>query len=258
MITTESLIRQRLRDRFESIDASLPTAYRAFATFLNLGYVPNGTSQRATQGLPLPKLNAASTRLLFEVIGSCPLDGKVVVEVGSGRGGNLAAIQRHCRPRVLVGGDLLFGNTRFCVEHHDIGPGGFITADSEALPLQSGAIDVVINIESSHYYPNRYAFFTEVHRVLAAGGDFLYADILPADEFECAKEFLSALGFTVVRDDDITPNVVLSCEAIGRMRAAGRGHGLYDTFVVVPGSPEFDALTSGRTPYRILASTKPY
>jgi SAM-dependent methyltransferase len=251
------MTRQRLRDRFESIDASLPTAYRAFATFLNLGYVPNGAPQRARGGLALPKLNAASTRLLFEVIGSCSLDGRAVVEVGAGRGGNLAAIQRHYGPRVLVGADLLFGNTRFCVEHHDIGSGGFITADSEALPLQSAAVDVVINIESSHYYPNRRSFFAEVQRVLAGGGDFLYADILPVDEFERAKTSLASLGLAIVRDDDITANVVLSCEEIGRRRAAGRGGGLYDTFVVVPGSPEFDALASGRTPYRILALTKP-
>jgi hypothetical protein len=34
----------------------------------------------------------------------------------------------------------------------------------------------VINIESSHSYPNVAAFYAGVYRVLRAGGVFLYAD----------------------------------------------------------------------------------
>ena len=71
---------------------------------------------------------------------------------------------------------------------------------------------MVTNVESSHSYPDIRAFYTEVHRVLAPGGYFLYTDLMPAP---FVHEYLGALidlGFDLERDRDITRNVLRSCD----------------------------------------------
>jgi SAM-dependent methyltransferase/uncharacterized protein YbaR (Trm112 family) len=247
------LARAQVADRFAAVAHSLPEPIRPFVTFLNLGYVADDTPQHATRGPARPIFNPFSTRLLFEVIGACDLDGKTTLELGMGRGGNMAMIEEFYRPRVLVGLDLVPANAEFCQRHHTIARGGFVVGAVEQLPFASGAADVVLSLESSHYYPDRERFYEEVCRVLTPGGAFLYADILPAPAFEQAMTSLTALGMECRRDRDISGNVLLSCSAIAALRDNGRYAGVYDTFLVVPGSAEFEALEAGRTRYKILA-----
>lgn len=243
-------------ERFATIDRTLPEAHAAFVPFLNLGYVPNDAPQHALRGPERPMLNRFSTKLLFEVLGDCNLDGRVTFEVGCGRGGNLAMIHRYYTPQILMGADLSVSNAEFCQRNHALGCGGFVVADAEHLPFRDQAAHVVLNIESSHYYPHRERFFDEVYRVLASGGDFLYADILSAQTFERAHHYLATIGFAVTRHVDISENVLLSCTAIHQLRESGRRRAFYDTFNVIPGSPEFEALEAGKTRYAILAFRK--
>lgn len=244
-------------ERFAMVHETLPEPYRAFATFLNLGYVANENQQHAVRGPAHAIFNQLSTKLLFEVLGSCDLDGRVTLELGAGRGGNIAMIQRYYNPKMLVGLDLSPVNAEFCRRHHTVAGGGFIVGDVEYLPFRDAAADVVLNLESSHYYPNINRFFDEVYRVLAPGGEFLYADILPAETFASAVTYLDHLGFDLTRNQDISSNVLLSCAAIAKLRERAQGNGVYNTFLVVPGSAEFEALCTGHTQYRILTLRKP-
>jgi hypothetical protein len=50
--------------------------------------------------------------------------------------------------------------------------------------------------------------------------------------------------------------VLLSCEAIGKLRRNPRYGELYATFDVVPGSPVFDALHAGALRYKIMEFQK--
>lgn len=247
------LARAQVADRFAAVARSLPEPINPFVTFLNLGYVANDTPQHATRGPARPIFNPFSTKLLFEVIGGCDLDGKTTLELGMGRGGNMAMIEDYYRPRVLVGLDLLPANAEFCQRHHTLARGGFVVGAVEQLPFASRAADVVLSLESSHYYPDLERFYEEVHRVLTAGGAFLYADILPAPAFERATTYLTGLGMECHRDQDISANVLLSCAAIAKLRDNGRYSGIYDKFLIVPGSAAFEALQTGRSRYKILA-----
>jgi SAM-dependent methyltransferase len=250
-------LKAHVRERFDTIDRTLAEPYATFATFLNLGYVPDDNPQHAVRGPARPAFNRFSTTLLFEVIGGCNLDGRATIELGCGRGGNVAMIQRYYAPRTLVGLDLSTANAEFCQARHRLESGGFAVGDVELLPFRDGSADVVLNLESSHYYPHIERFFDEVHRVLARGGELLYADILPAETFDAARRHLSGLGLTLLRDQDIGSNVLRSCEAIAAIREKQQHTGLYDTFLVVPGSAEFEALRTARTQYRILTLRKP-
>lgn len=243
-------LKNHVQERFAMIDRTLPGSQAPFATFLNLGYLPDDTPRSAVRGPMRPAFNRNSTMLLFEVLGAADLDGKVVFDLGTGRGGNVAMISRYYSPRVVIGLDLSPANVEFCYRHHASDNVGFAVADVEYLPVPNNQGEVVLNLESSHYYPNLLRFFDEVHRVLTPGGEFLYADILPRETFDKAREHFQRLGFETLRDQDISANVLLSCEAIGKLRQTPRYASLYETFLVVPERPEFAELESGVTQYR--------
>lgn len=246
--------KEHVRQRFAAIHETLSSVgHGQFATFLNLGYAADGSPQRAVRGPVGSTLNRFSTTLLFEVVGGCDLDGRITVELGCGRGGNLALLQEYYTPRTLLGVDLSPVNVAFCCQRHRRGQCGFVVGDVEYLPVRSGRADVVLNLESSHYYPDIERFFAEVSRVLVPGGTFLYADILPEATFALARRCLERLGCRVERDDDISANVLRSCEAVARLRTLPRYSKLYEMFDVVPGSAVFESLRAGDARYRILS-----
>ena len=85
------------------------------------------------------------------------------------------------------------------------------------LPFEDAEFDAVLNVESSHCYPDRARFFREVYRVLKPGGHFLYTDFTPSgtrpeDELRWTLAQLNLAGFASVRHIDITANIVRGLE----------------------------------------------
>ena len=72
-------------------------------------------------------------------------------------------------PSETVGLDLSPVAIEFCRRAHNYPQVSFVCGDAEHLPFPAGSFDAVINIESSHSYPNVAAFYAEVYRVLEAG-----------------------------------------------------------------------------------------
>lgn len=142
--------------------------------------------------------------------------GKHVLEVGSGRGGGAGVLSECYCPAHYVGMDLepeqvassnarlaKFGSCNLM----------FTQGDAVAIPFPDNTFDVVINVESSHMYPNRSQFFTEVRRVLTPKGKFLYEDMLWTHRYfhETHLELKQKFGNDIaVRN--ITQNVVDSIE----------------------------------------------
>ena len=54
--------------------------------------------------------------------------------------------------------------------------------DAMDVPIDSASVDVVISNGVLNLTPDKQRAFAEVFRVLAPGGDFLYGDIIVADE----------------------------------------------------------------------------
>ena len=84
--------------------------------------------------------------------------------------------------------------------------------DAEHLPFADGSFDAVVNVESSHCYPFFEAFLSEVRRVLRPGGHFLYADFRGTGEVEAWRSALRNSGMTVIRETDITSNVLAALD----------------------------------------------
>jgi phthiocerol/phenolphthiocerol synthesis type-I polyketide synthase E len=248
------------RQFYDAITARLDASeFGNFSYFLNLGYVADDSPRFAQVRLPDRFPNRTSAELALEVIGDCPLTGRRLLDVGCGRGGTLSIVSRFFQPASLIGVDLSPRAVAFDRHTHRAPHLQFCAGDAEHLPFASGAFDVVTNIESSHTYPRIEAFYAEVSRVLAAGGSFLYADVLPHEKLASGIRRLRELGFILQRIRDITPNVLRSCDLVAGQRLtafAGHGDPTLENFLAAPGSGVYEQMRSGACAFQILTLRK--
>lgn len=210
-------------------------------------------------------------QLYRHVLGAAPLEGKEVLEVGSGAGGGAAYVMRHHRPKSVVGVDLVEANVEAARGRENIPGLTFKLGDAEALPFPDESFDVVVNVESSHCYPSMRRFLGEVRRVLRPGGLFLFADHRPvADEWgqgrtvASLRGLLRETGMEVLRDEDITPNVTAAMDALHEgkqfMLSASGIEGIdlvhLKEIMHCRGSQNYEKLKSGEWEYRCYALRK--
>ena len=185
--------------------------------FMNYGYCdPNLGVADATA---LAGAEHYSAQLYHAVASRVPLAGKRVLDIGSGRGGGAAFIQRHFAPRETVGCDVAHQAVSFSQRVHASVPGlSFVQADAGALPFGDAEFDATTNVESAHCYRDQPAFFRQAHRVLRPGGTLLFADFTPPrrDPTEVLGELaltLAGAGFGDIRIDDVTPHILRGLDA---------------------------------------------
>ena len=225
--------------------------------FLNYGYIGNGDGDEAAFAVPEGVFNPSSVRLAYEVIGPTDLRDRRVLDVGCGRGGTVALLAEQYGVEA-TGVDLAPEAIAFCRRVHRHPGVRFEVGDAENLPFEDASFHAVVNIESSHTYPNLRAFIAEVRRVLVAGGWFLYADLLPVQRWEEVRLLLGAPGFALRQDRDITPNVLSSCDEVAATRAEafGEASAAIENFLAVPGSAVYEQMSSRAWEYRILRAER--
>jgi phthiocerol/phenolphthiocerol synthesis type-I polyketide synthase E len=245
----------RVREFYDQVNHSLSASVCADdAVFLNFGYLPDGRPRAARFELPRHWPNRNRADLVLELIGGCDLTGCDVLDVGCGRGGTIAAIDRWFDVAEIWGLDLSPAAIASC--RRLAGPHvHFVHGDAERLPFLGGFFDVVVNLESACLYADVYAFFREVHRVLGPGGRFLYADLIPSAHLEAYGAHLRGLGMALEREQDVTANVLLSLDADAGRHAAVHGQEVgaaaLDFFLATPGSLPYREIQQGRLSYRI-------
>jgi SAM-dependent methyltransferase len=84
----------------------------------------------------------------------------------------------------------------------------FAVGDAENLAFPDDCFDSVINVESSHLYPDVDRFLAEVRRVLRPGGRLLLADMRSAQEIAALASQIVDAGFVIEEEEDLTANVV--------------------------------------------------
>ncbi|MCO5177613.1 MAG: class I SAM-dependent methyltransferase, partial [Thermomicrobiales bacterium] len=156
---------------------------------------------------------------MYDVVaGAIDLAGKDVLEVGCGRGGGAAFVAQHLAPRSVTGIDLAERAIGQCLANHHDQRLHFAQGDAENLPFPEPRFDAVINIESSHAYPDFERFLSEVHRVLRPTGHLLFADFRETEAMPHVRSQFAQAGFTILEEESITQNVVRSLdENAGRM-----------------------------------------
>ncbi|MBI1790826.1 MAG: class I SAM-dependent methyltransferase [Acidobacteria bacterium] len=247
-------VKAQFRRFYNSVNRQLAASgFGEFSFFLNYGYVANQDPQYAAAPLPDHALNRNSLKLVLETIGDCELDGRDLLDAGCGRGGAIYVMNRFFQPRSTTGMDLSPEAVRFCRKAHRYPAAAFVQGDAEKLPFRAESFDAVSNVESSHSYPDIEAFYAEVYRVLRPGGHFLYTDSATAGAGPGINAALRRIGFELLRETDITANVLLSCDEIAsrRREAFGSEGGILNDFLAVPGSGVYEELKSGGRVYHI-------
>jgi len=151
-----------------------------------------------------------NVQLLIQALAGTEPRNKDILEVGCGRGGNCAILSRYFSPRRVVGVDVSSAGINLCTRVNSESMVTFIAGSAMSLPFDAGSFDVVLNIESSHCYPNRQDFYEEAYRVLRPGGRLCYADCLPPVRLDVITRALAHTGFILRETRDITQNVAES------------------------------------------------
>ena len=222
-----------LEDIVIKFNAGLPTLRRAinrrwfeFVSSLD----PGGEVRFMNYGLDLgaqalelaPELEGDRypIQLYHRVVSSAPLAGRDLLEVGCGRGGGADYLARSFAPRQVIGLDLTSTAIAFCERNYARDNLSFVQGDAELLPFESARFDVVVNIESSHCYPDVRRFFMEAARVLRPGGLLAHADFRLRGELDAWHENLRATGLEIIEQEDLSARVLSALDLDHARRAA--------------------------------------
>ncbi len=204
---------------------------RADVGFLNYGYAPTDERVEALELPPEIEPDRYPIQLYDKIAGAIALRGLDVLEVGCGRGGGASFVFERHEPRSMVGLDLSESSIDHCTERYARSGLRFVAGDAERLPFPDASFDIVLNVESSHCYPDTARFFASVARVLRPGGVLLFADLRHtwADGPDGAPKVgdvaslrgqIAAAGLVVVEEEDITANVARALELDSPRRRA--------------------------------------
>ncbi|MGW6936402.1 methyltransferase domain-containing protein [Lentzea sp. NPDC054927] len=132
-----------------------------------------------------------------------------VLEVGCGMGEGLNFLTRLVDPARAVGLDI--SKSAINRANAILARGDrltYVEGDAERLPFEDGEFDLVINVESSHNYPDVERFFHEVARVLKPGGHFSIIDVFdPRSSVRFGKLQQEISDFEWIHERDVTENV---------------------------------------------------
>jgi len=254
-----------IRDYSEISNSLALSGIGRFATFLNYGYVPDGSEQHAVIE-PDDAWNRNSVKLLLETVGRTEIRGRQVIDIGCGRGGNIAALSKYFKPLYIVGLDICPANITYCNAKSRGGESFYLVGDAENIPFADESFDVVLNIESAHAYPNRSRFYEEVYRIMRGGGVFLYTELMLGDQVAQNLRLLEEVGLSVIRNQDVTSNVLLSCDESAKQRTGTQGIasnakastniGDINDFISLPGSKKYEEMKAGTRQYRMMNLVK--
>jgi ubiquinone/menaquinone biosynthesis C-methylase UbiE len=173
--------------------------------FMNYGF--NDPDKKVTLDFADEK-NRYSIQLYTQLTDQIELNGKDIIEIGSGRGGGLAYIAKKHSPNSLKGIDISKSAIAFSSKHHKFTNLSFQYGDACHIPVVNNSYDVALNVESSHRYLEIDCFLCEVIRILKKGGYFLFTDFrYPYEWTELNKSFERS-GLKILFKKDISPFVL--------------------------------------------------
>jgi len=179
--------------------------------FLNFGYIPKPDSKEDAKFNKIISKNYDGITKIFtpledhlpnlylyeKTLSMCPkhpdLEDFEILEAGCGLGNGMQWVQSaHPEVKSTSGIDRVVRDSQ----------NGMITySDVHDMQKDSNSYDLVLNVESSHFYANIKKFLQEVERVLKPGGFFCWTDIAYSKEDYNNKYIFSTLNKFLIIDD---------------------------------------------------------
>ena len=157
---------------------------------------------------PVDEPNRPSIQLYHCTATQTDITGKRVLEVGCGHGGGASYITRYLRPASYTGLDLNGRGIEFCRRIHQVPGLDFVQGTAQDLPFPEASFDAIVNVESSHCYPDFPGFLREVSRVLVDGGHFLYVDLRNRKHVPEWEAQLADAPLTILAERDINDEIL--------------------------------------------------
>lgn len=183
--------------------------------FMNYGYVPN-INEGPLAVEVCPKAQLYPLQMYHYLTLKAEIEGKHILEVGSGRGGGAKHIAEVMKPASYTGMDIAQSAVNLSNKIHKLPNLKFIQGSAESIPLADNSIDIIINVESCHAYGSVCKFLSEVKRVLKPGGRLLMVDFRNeknTENMNTLKTQLRNTGMAVIEEENISDNVIQSIEA---------------------------------------------
>ncbi|WP_126453573.1 class I SAM-dependent methyltransferase [Sulfuriflexus mobilis] len=230
--------------------------------FMNYGYAEEQDGGFVLQPADMPY--RYSIQLYRHVLEGVEVEGKDVAEVGSGRGGGASWLARYLKPHHVTAIDLSPEAIAFCNAHYHLQQLSFRQGSADALPLPAGSQDVILNVESSHCYPDMAAFIAEVRRVLRPGGVLAFCDLRAVTESDALIRLFRGSGLVLEVNRDISAYVLRALERMSdeRKQAISQRvpswlHAALEDFVALKGTVLYEGLRSGDIVYMSCLLRKP-
>ena len=223
--------------------------------FMNYGYEPRAAE--GLSGISEATPQRYSMQMYHYLANKVPIEGKVLLEVGSGRGGGARYITQSLKPSSYTGMDIAGNAVRLASKMHVVPNLRFIQGSAEAIPLPDSSVDIVLNVESCHGYGSVPKFFSEAKRVLKPGGHLLLVDFRNSqDNMKILIEQLKDSGLECVEQENISQNVIHAIDAEDESKNAmiqklvpQRWQKLFCQFAGTVGSPFHESLVAGNRQY---------
>ncbi len=199
---------------YESVAETIP---QPDLLFFNYGFWQPGLNDSWI--LPAHLRFRHHLNLVRHVLTGVDLGGKMVLEIGCGRGGNCCYLSRYTQAAQIVGVDVCAPNLALARTNPDLRTVAFAAGDAQQLPLKDDCFDVVLNVESSHCYGEFAGFIAEVARVLKRSGVFCFADLWDVDvlklDWRARERALKNCSMEIVAEENISEQVFQAMGAEG-------------------------------------------
>jgi ubiquinone/menaquinone biosynthesis C-methylase UbiE len=233
--------------------------------FMNYGYKPTAAEVAHLPACSDIVNQQLSANMYHYLAAKIEMKDKSVLEVGSGRGGGARYIVEYFKPLKYIGLDIAQNAVDLANRLHALPGLKFIQGSGENIPLNDGAVDVVVNVESSHGYGDVEKFLREVYRVLKPGGHLLLVDFRNSvDNMALFKQQLMGSGLHCICEENISAKVVEAIEADNDVKCKQieawipkRFQKIFSEFAGVVGSKFYNTLKNGERPYYRFVLVKP-
>lgn len=176
--------------------------------FMNYGYAPTNDPKFANLSAT-DELDRYAIQMYHKAIFDGDwLKGKVILEVGCGRGGGSEYLHRTFQSSKMTGLDIAEKAIDFCKTTYQSEGLDYVAGSADDLPFAENQFDAVVNVESSHTYPDVKQFLMEVARVLKPKGRLLFVDFRKKIDMPVLHRLVQESAMTILHQENITRSVV--------------------------------------------------